>query len=65
MTMRFALIGLLLLYTISAQAGEALRLKDMGRFAGWRTNVLTGMGLVVGLAGPIRSGGVRRGHPKS
>jgi flagellar P-ring protein precursor FlgI len=51
MTMRFALIGLLLLYTISAQAGEALRLKDMGRFAGWRTNVLTGMGLVVGLAG--------------
>ena len=41
----------LLLACCTAAHAEPLRLKDMGKFSGWRTNVLTGMGLVVGLAG--------------
>lgn len=32
-------------------AGEAVRLKDLGRFEGWRENHLVGFGVVTGLAG--------------
>lgn len=41
-------LGLLL-----CQAGEAqtMRIKDLGKFAGWRENALVGYGLVSGLAG--------------
>lgn len=49
--MRYWILILLLASTLSCQAADGLRLKDMGKFAGWRSNVLTGMGLVVGLAG--------------
>ncbi|QND84818.1 Flagellar P-ring protein FlgI [Chromobacterium vaccinii] len=42
--------GALLALSISlAQAGE--RIKDLGRFGGWRDNQLIGYGLVTGLAG--------------
>lgn len=46
---------LLLLTTVvalvqSAQ-GQEVRLKDLGRFLGWRDNMLTGYGIVTGLAG--------------
>lgn len=41
---------LLLTCSLSAQA-DTVRLKDIGKFSGARSNVLTGMGLVVGLAG--------------
>jgi flagellar P-ring protein precursor FlgI len=49
--MRYWIGVLLLAATLVAQAADGLRLKDMGKFAGWRSNVLTGMGLVVGVAG--------------
>jgi flagellar P-ring protein precursor FlgI len=32
-------------------AAESIRLKDIGKFAGWRENALVGYGLVTGLAG--------------
>jgi flagellar P-ring protein precursor FlgI len=35
----------------AALAAEALRIKDLGKLAGWRENALTGYGLVTGLAG--------------
>jgi flagellar P-ring protein FlgI len=41
------ILGLL---TASAQA-EEVRLKDLGRFLGWRENALVGYGIVTGLAG--------------
>lgn len=50
--MRLAILlmaGLLALPT--AALAEAIRLKDLGRFAGWRENVLVGYGVVTGLAG--------------
>jgi flagellar P-ring protein FlgI len=34
-----------------ALAAEDVRLKDLGRFQGWRDNVLVGYGIVTGLAG--------------
>lgn len=34
-----------------AAARDAVRVKDLGRFLGWRENVLVGYGLVTGLAG--------------
>ena len=34
-----------------ASAREAVRVKDLGRFLGWRDNVLVGYGVVTGLAG--------------
>ncbi len=35
----------------AAPAPDAVRLKDIGKFAGWRDNALVGYGLVTGLAG--------------
>jgi flagellar P-ring protein precursor FlgI len=35
---------------------QAIRIKDMGKIAGWRENALTGYGLVTGLAGTGDSG---------
>jgi len=43
------LLGLLLLG--AAPAGAEVRVKDLGRFLGWRENSLVGYGVVVGLAG--------------
>ncbi|MBV8659136.1 MAG: flagellar basal body P-ring protein FlgI [Burkholderiales bacterium] len=44
--------ALLLLASASALAAtETVRLKDLGKFAGWRENALVGYGLVTGLAG--------------
>lgn len=37
--------------------GEAIRIKDLGKFAGWRDNALVGYGLVTGLAGTGDSSG--------
>ncbi|MBV8464764.1 MAG: flagellar basal body P-ring protein FlgI [Burkholderiales bacterium] len=34
-----------------AASADAVRLKDLGKFAGWRENALVGYGLVTGLAG--------------
>ncbi|HEX8956834.1 MAG TPA: flagellar basal body P-ring protein FlgI, partial [Burkholderiaceae bacterium] len=34
-----------------AGEGDTARLKDLGKFAGWRENALVGYGLVSGLAG--------------
>lgn len=35
----------------SAKAGDAVRLKDLGKLQGWRDNALIGYGIVTGLAG--------------
>lgn len=48
------LIGLaycVVLATSANAAVESVRLKDLGKFAGWRENALVGYGLVTGLAG--------------
>jgi flagellar P-ring protein FlgI len=34
-----------------AAPGDAVRIKDLGKFSGWRENALVGYGLVTGLAG--------------
>lgn len=44
MTLGLALAG-------AAAAGESVRVKDLGRFLGWRENALVGYGIVTGLAG--------------
>ncbi len=36
---------------VSCAEGQEVRLKDLGRFLGWRDNMLTGYGIVTGLAG--------------
>jgi flagellar P-ring protein precursor FlgI len=41
--------------SVSAE-GAAVRLKDLGKFAGWRENSLVGYGLVTGLSGTGDSG---------
>jgi flagellar P-ring protein FlgI len=47
-----AAVGLVLcLAGRPAWAAEDVRLKDLGRFHGWRDNVLVGYGIVTGLAG--------------
>jgi flagellar P-ring protein precursor FlgI len=44
--------ALLLFVTVAgARAAEDVRLKDLGRFLGWRDNQLVGYGIVTGLAG--------------
>lgn len=52
---RSALVGLLFcfvsFFSMGQAAAEAIRLKDLGRFSGWRENALVGYGLVTGLAG--------------
>lgn len=51
--MRCFLITLLLALTASAGFGanDDVRVKDLGRFSGWRENALVGYGVVTGLAG--------------
>ena len=44
----FALLACALINTAQA---EMVRIKDIGKFAGWRENALVGYGLVTGLAG--------------
>jgi flagellar P-ring protein precursor FlgI len=47
-----ALLALqLLLVAAPCGAAESIRIKDIGKIAGWRDNALTGYGLVTGLAG--------------
>lgn len=41
----------LLLPGVAAAAVDSVRLKDIGRFGGWRDNMLVGHGLATGLAG--------------
>lgn len=50
---RFALTSALALAGILAGVAQAepIRIKDLGKIAGWRENALTGYGLVTGLAG--------------
>ncbi|TMJ11836.1 MAG: flagellar basal body P-ring protein FlgI [Alphaproteobacteria bacterium] len=45
-----ACLGLALLAPLPAFAAE-VRVKDLGRFLGWRDNALVGYGIVIGLAG--------------
>lgn len=49
----FCLLILSLSFFSSAAsfAAQSVRLKDLGRFDGWRENYITGIGLVTGLAG--------------
>ena len=50
--MRRLLTALLLAAATAAPAAaDTVRLKDIGKFAGWRDNALVGYGLVTGLAG--------------
>ncbi|WP_005034696.1 flagellar basal body P-ring protein FlgI [Holophaga foetida] len=49
-TTRIPLILALLLGAVLGQA-EPLRVKDLGKFRGWRQNALVGYGIVTGLAG--------------
>ncbi|BBB70250.1 hypothetical protein UNDYM_5997 (plasmid) [Undibacterium sp. YM2] len=44
------LATILLALSGSVTAVETVRLKDLGKFAGWRENALVGYGLVTGLA---------------
>ncbi len=44
-------LAAVLLAVSSVVAAEPIRLKDLGKIAGWRENGLTGYGLVTGLAG--------------
>jgi flagellar P-ring protein FlgI len=43
--------ALLFLVPVNAAYSEPVRLKDLGRFQGWRDNPLVGYGIVTGLAG--------------
>jgi len=43
--------ALLAAASVAPAAAQDVRLKDLGRFLGWRDNALTGYGLVTGLAG--------------
>lgn len=50
--MRRALTLLLLAFAVCGAArADNVRLKDLGKFAGWRDNALVGYGIVTGLAG--------------
>ena len=52
MSARRLVVGLLLAASAAAAAAaEDVRLKDLGRFLGWRENMLVGYGIVTGLAG--------------
>ena len=48
---RRALATLLLLPLLAGAAVDSVRLKDIGRFGGWRDNMLVGYGVTTGLAG--------------
>lgn len=45
------LMILFCLFAAAVSAAEQVRLKDIGRFEGWRENLLVGVGVVTGLAG--------------
>jgi len=45
------LLGLLLLAWSACAMSQDVRIKELGRFYGWRDNMLVGYGLVTGLAG--------------
>lgn len=55
MTSFFAALFSVLLLSMPVHA-EGLRIKDIGKMAGWRDNALSGYGLVTGLAGTGDSG---------
>jgi flagellar P-ring protein precursor FlgI len=59
MRMNKTLLGwlALLLPCWAGSTESAVRLKDLGKFAGWRENALSGYGLVTGLAGTGDSSG--------
>jgi flagellar P-ring protein precursor FlgI len=46
-----ALLALALLAAAPAALADGVRIKDLGRFLGWRDNALVGYGVVTGLAG--------------
>ncbi|WP_254912898.1 flagellar basal body P-ring protein FlgI [Novosphingobium sp. B 225] len=46
-----SLLALMAMLTALPAAAQDVRLKDLGRFAGWRENPLVGYGVVTGLAG--------------
>jgi flagellar P-ring protein precursor FlgI len=48
---RCALTALMLLPMLVNAAVDSVRLKDIGRFGGWRDNMLVGYGVATGLAG--------------
>lgn len=48
---RALLLAAVLAASGMVQANDAIRIKDIGKIAGWRENALTGYGLVTGLAG--------------
>ena len=48
---RCALTALMLLPLLVNAAVDSVRLKDIGRFGGWRDNMLVGYGVATGLAG--------------
>lgn len=49
--LRALLLGACMAVAGLAGAADAIRIKDIGKIAGWRENALTGYGLVTGLAG--------------
>lgn len=53
--MRLPALNLILLMLLAVPAApahaEEVRIKDLGRFLGWRDNALVGYGIVIGLAG--------------
>ena len=51
MRRRWGHILLLLVLAASGARAEEVRVKDLGRFLGWRENALVGYGIVTGLAG--------------
>lgn len=51
MTFAFRLLMLLVCLTALPAAAQTVRVKDLGRFLGWRDNALVGYGIVTGLAG--------------
>lgn len=56
MSIALALMGSM---GLQVAAGEEVRVKDLGKLLGWRDNVLSGTGLVTGLAGTGDSTGSR------
>ena len=48
---RFVFVLVLGMFGLGAVSANEVRLKDLGRFLGWRDNMLVGYGLVTGLTG--------------
>jgi flagellar P-ring protein FlgI len=48
---RAVCVALFVALTASSALAEDVRVKDLGRFLGWRDNALVGYGIVIGLAG--------------